>query len=42
MHPDANFHNGSGVAAKWRETIKTNFTILFDTPIHFCIAFDDS
>ena len=21
---------------------KTHFTILFDTPIHFCIAFDDS
>src|SRR6185503_10334991 len=22
MHPDANFHNGSGAATKWRETNK--------------------
>ena len=22
MRPDANFHNGSGAASKWRETIQ--------------------
>ena len=22
MHPEANFHNGSGAATKWRETIQ--------------------